>query len=295
MFARRLAGPAGQVEAMYQDRCASCHTSCGTCHISRPSAVKGGLVAGHRFRATPSMVDNCTACHGSRIGAEYRGENSLNGAVIPADAHYRAGKNCMFCHTGTELHGEGTTPDLRYEAPGAPDCLDCHPEAATDSESENPWHSTHGPEASGSKLACQVCHSQPYKNCYQCHVQLDEQGLEFPSRIDFRIGRNAQPEHAGDADYVLVRHIPIAPASFADWGVSLGNYTSEPTWRYATPHNLARRTSVAYPEGYPNTRCSSACHNRDEIRLTTAYLDSLQTQGVLVAEEKLANQHVVVR
>lgn len=292
MFDLRGAGPAGQVEAMFQARCASCHTSCGTCHISRPSAVKGGLVSGHRFRETPSMVDNCTACHGSRIGAEYRGENTLAGTPIPGDVHYRAGKNCMFCHDGAELHGDGTTPDLRYLAPGAPSCTDagCHDDVENDS---NSWHSAHGKStAFAARLSCQVCHSQPYKNCYSCHVELDRQGLDHPSRIDFRIGRNAQPDFAGaDIDYVVVRHIPIAPNSFEPWGVTQSSYGATPTWRYATPHNIAKRTSQAWPATYPEVPCFSACHEQEDLFLTADYLDTL---SVLRPEEVEANRNVVV-
>ena len=251
MFARRGAGPAGQVDAMFTARCASCHTSCGQCHISRPVAVEGGLVGGHKFRKTPSMVDNCTACHGSRIGAEFRGENRVDDRLLPGDAHYRAGKNCMFCHDGAELHGDGTTPDLRYEAPGAPVCTDCHPDVNSD---DNSWHAVHGRANSGTFLACQVCHSQPYKNCYDCHVRTDSQGLEHPSVVDFRVGRNAAPSARRPWDLVVVRHIPIAPESFSAWGITQSSYDAEPTWRFATPHNIAKHTSQAWPEGFGQAR-----------------------------------------
>lgn len=287
MFDLRGAGPAGQVDAMFEARCASCHTTCGQCHISRPNSIGGGMVNGHQVLRRPSQQDNCTACHGSRVGNEFRGENKLGDTPIPADAHYLKLMNCGHCHDGAELHGDGATPDSRYHAPGAANCLDCHPEVESDS---NLWHSFHARATSEEQLSCQVCHAQSYKNCYGCHVQVDSQGLRHPSRIDFRIGRNPAPDAAHPWDWVVLRHIPIAEDTYAPWGITMSSYAALPTWRMATPHNIRKHTSHAYPS---SGACSSACHDHEELFLTEAYIQTLIEQGVMSTSEIEANQGVI--
>jgi thiosulfate/3-mercaptopyruvate sulfurtransferase len=262
---------------MFAARCASCHGTCGQCHVSRPVSVRGGLIAGHTFLKTPSQTENCTACHGSRVGNEFRGKNP----GIPADAHWRLeGMNCMACHEGMELHGDGTTPDDRFANDAGPTCTGCHP--GTDSpDAELSWHSTHG-----GKLACQVCHSVQYKNCYSCHVEIEEQALRFPSEMDFRIGRNTDPSERRPYNYVVVRHVPIAPDTFEPWDLELADYAAVPTWRMATPHNIQKNT--------PQTESCDTCHGSLELFLTTDYLQELVERGVMTAEEIEANANVVV-
>ncbi len=51
--------------------CASCHASCGSCHVSRPKYVGTGFVDGHVFNARPDPVNQCTACHGSQVGTNF--------------------------------------------------------------------------------------------------------------------------------------------------------------------------------------------------------------------------------
>ncbi|MBN2560531.1 MAG: hypothetical protein JXQ75_06340 [Phycisphaerae bacterium] len=268
--------------AMFDSRCAECHGTCGQCHVSRPVAVEGGLTNGHAFNKTPSQTENCTACHGSRVGDEFRGRNT----GIDADAHYLAGKNCMSCHTGTELHGDGTTPENRFANDAGPHCTDCHTDAESAS-SANTWHSTHG-----GKVACQVCHSQSYKNCYQCHVEQDAQSLRFPSEMDFRIGLNPAKTAERPYDYVVLRHVPIAPDTFESWNIELPNYDDEPTWRLATPHNIKKNTS--------QTESCDNCHDGEAFKdwfLTTAYINGKignEADKAMVADEIEANKPVVV-
>lgn len=292
MFHRRGASPEGQVQSMFQARCSGCHTSCGQCHVSRPNAVKGGLVSGHKFLKTPSQSDNCTACHGSRIHDEFTGKNKFQNASVAADTHYLHLMNCFSCHTEQDAHGDGTTPATRYDVEGAPGCLDCHPTVESDS---NLWHTLHARNTSQTRLQCQVCHSQPYKNCYSCHVKQDSQGIRFPSQIDFRIGRNPNVTEKRPWDYVVLRHIPIAPDSFEPWGITITDYTAEPTWRFTTPHNIKKRTTQSYPDGYPDSAtCSANCHGNEDLFLTEGYINSKIQEGVMVSEEVQANQPVVV-
>ena len=258
----------------YGQNCAGCHTSCGDCHISRPPSVGGGFIRSHRF-GSPDMGNQCTACHGSRVGAEYRGENE----GIQADIHYLpGGKRCTFCHGAEELHGSGERYAHRLDVPNAPQCEDCHePDFA-----HNKWHDRHWDE-----LQCQVCHSQDYKSCNTCHAGT---GLAEPSYIGYKIGKNPVPDKRR-FEYVLLRHIPIAPDTYEAWGVPLlSNYEVEPSWKYAAPHNIQRWTTrTDVPEG---AGCSSACHltenGVDGFFLRQADLDAMS------ATEAEANRDLIV-
>jgi hypothetical protein len=275
-YARRGGMQEEQYFEMFEARCAECHASCGQCHVSRPASVGGGLTHGHTFRREPSQTNQCTACHGSRVGDEFRGKNE----GIPADVHYLGGLNCMDCHTGMELHGDGTTPDDRFANQAGPACLECHPDVLAD-DTDVTEHWLHGDQ-----VACQVCHSVTYKNCYSCHVQLDSQGLRYPSELDFRIGRNPEVTAERPYEYVLLRHIPIAPDTFEPWGLEMAEYTATPTWRMATPHNIQRNT--------PQTEDCGNCHDSLDLFLTADYLAELVDRGLMVPEELEANEPVLI-
>lgn len=276
-FARRIGTDvvSPELQEMFDADCAKCHTSCGQCHISQPFAVGGGFIDGHEVRETPNQTRNCTACHGSRVGDEYRGMNS----GYSADVHYLSGMNCMDCHTGGELHGDGTTPDHRYDVAGAPACTDAGCHADVISAGGNTQHSIHG-----ESVQCQVCHSVGYKNCYNCHVG---EGLRHPSRMDFRVGKNPETTADHPWEYVLLRHVPIAPDSYSDYGITMPAYASHPTWLYTSPHNVRKST--------PQNQSCDSCHENSGLFLTPAYIDSLVSDGVMVSEEIQANDGVVVR
>ena len=258
-----------QLEAMFNKHCATCHATCGQCHVSRPHSVGGGFIEGHAFRKRPSMTENCTACHGSRVGEEFRGEH----AGLAADTHYNRGMQCVACHQNEELHASAAGAQNRYQAASAPKCVDCH-----NVTNSNTYHAAHG-----NKVSCQVCHSQPYKNCYNCHVGTETKGLQLPSEMDFKIGRNPLKSAERPENYVLVRHIPIAPDAYDDWlPGALQNFAVMPTWKSTTPHNIQKRT--------PQTAdCTSSCHNNRDLFLTE---DDLQGAS---AQEAAANQNVIVQ
>jgi nitrate/TMAO reductase-like tetraheme cytochrome c subunit len=263
---------------MLGDRCYECHTTCGQCHISQPDVVNGGLIDGHTFKKTPNQTRNCTACHGSRIGDEFKGSN----AGLKASIHYSSGMNCFNCHTGTEIHGTNSAADIRYNVTALPECLDCHSNVKNDSIEMHEMHV--------GQLACQICHSQPYKNCYSCHVsQLGssiEHGLMFPSQIDFKIGRNPIKSEKHPEDFVLLRHIPIAPNSFEEYGIELPNFTTLPTWKYASPHNILRRT--------PQNESCESCHGMSNLFLTEDYINEKISEGLMAPVELQANKDVII-
>ena len=246
-----------QCAAGFQNRCSGCHTTCGQCHVSRPKSVGGGFpktfaYLSHRFRKTPHMTEQCTACHGSRVGTDYLGQLDSN----EPDTHYERGMQCSACHSAQEMHGdtqfEGAHYDHRYQVKTMPRCEGCHEDLAP-----NDFHAAHVGVA-GRNLQCQVCHSQPYKNCTNCHA-LTPEGYEIdPSTVGFKIAHNPRRDTRGEYDYVVVRHVPVHPDSFAAWDVEATSYGAEPTWKYASPHNVRRWTAqTTVPDG---GACAASCH-----------------------------------
>lgn len=280
-----------QLEEMFGNHCASCHTTCGDCHVSQPTSVGGGFLDGHLFQATPSMTRNCTACHGSRVGNEYLGKNE----GVLADVHFREGRmSCTDCHSGAEMHGQTSDcsqchpgsedtdplapPDHRYAGMQSPSCESCHSEAASGRD-DIEMHQAHGGD-----LSCQVCHSVAYSNCDSCHVAISESsGAPFfttdGTYLDFIIGRNPRQTYARPYDFVTLRHVPIARDNFEYYGQDLlPNFDALPTWVYSTPHNIQLDT--------PQTESCNACHGQAALFLTP---------DKVAPEERVANQGVVIQ
>jgi len=270
-----------QLMEMFDNHCASCHASCGQCHVSRPTSAGGGLLSGHEFRGTPPMNLTCTGCHGSRIENEYKGKNEMpEGGVYPADVHFNPnGMSCFDCHSGDEMHmaQEGDESPHRYDGERDPVCEDCHSAVGSDTDT-NPQHSAGHLD----DLACQVCHTVAYKNCYSCHVQQNDEGIAYfktdESEMAFAIGLNPDKTEERPWSYVVLRHVPIDPQSFEFYGENLlPNFDARPTWVYATPHNIQRTT----PQ---NASCDS-CHGNADVFLTEARV---------APEELEANRPVIV-
>jgi len=260
------------VEEMESYHCNSCHATCGDCHVSQPASVGGGLVEGHVFQREPSMFQNCTACHGSRINDEYRGLTSGH-----ADVHYSNRMTCSACHTGDEMHGvDMTDVNHRYDGGEEPACISCH-EDQVGVGSGILQHELHGTES----MSCQTCHSIEYNNCTNCHVERTDEGIAFFSvesyDLDFAIGKNTLISAERPWEYVTVRHVPIDHESFSFYDIELTNFDSRPTWVYSTPHNIQRNT--------PQTESCTSCHYNDEIFLTA---------DRVVPEELAANASVIV-
>ena len=269
-----------QLMTAYDNHCVECHSSCGQCHVSRPTSAGGGLLTGHLFRESPPPYTTCTGCHGSRVEDEYKGQNEdEEGNRFPADVHYNpGGMTCHDCHSGDEMHGATGDFDHRYDGPQTPSCTEegCHEDVGPGDEIEQ--HT----EEHLDRLSCQVCHSAEYKNCYNCHVELSEDEVPFfrtdPSQMMLRIGRNPIPSPERPWDYVVLRHVPVARDSFSYYGENLlPNFDSLPTWVYATPHNIQRVT--------PQSESCDACHGNPDVFLTADDVDP---------DELEANQNVIV-
>jgi hypothetical protein len=266
------------VHEMFGNHCASCHTTCGDCHVSQPASVGGGLLDGHNFTSNPPMSRTCTACHGSRIGNEFLGKHE----GLKPDVHFRQGRmTCIDCHTGSEMHGgsvvesNGSPPAHRYDPPEEPSCRNCHLKVGNDDVTMHEVHDDN--------LSCQVCHSVAYINCDSCHVAISEQtGNPFfetaADYLTFLIGRNPIQSEDRPYEFVPVRHVPVDPDSFAYYGDNLlPNFDDQPTWRYTTPHNIQRET--------PQTESCSSCHGNEELFLTAEKVNP---------EELEANRSVII-
>ncbi len=235
----------------YNQNCATCHATCGDCHVTRPPAGGGGLYKDHKFSRTPDMRDNCIACHSSRGGHAYFGI----GTGTQPDVHLtKAGYTCIDCHTKNELHGDGKQYDNRYQMELLPSCYDCH----TDIESANPYHTLHIKD-----LNCHSCHAQDYNNCGSCHV--GGEGARIYAHQSFKIALNPLRD-VRPYKFATVRRAPGAPDSWERYGVEvLADFDAKPTFNYTTPHNILRWTSrTQVDDGQP---CYDSCHiiHEDDI------------------------------
>ena len=275
-----------ELDTAFGNHCGRCHSSCGDCHISMPATVGGGLLSGHQIRKTPPMALVCTACHGSRVSDEYRGDNP----GLPADAHYFKGLQCTSCHGAAEMHGSGdANATHRYQVSAAPRCVDCHPaDAAFD---QTLHHTLHKDPQGDSLLSCQVCHSVGYKTCSSCHVSLSAEGdpiyevnaPSFESVLTFKIGKNPMMDSLHPEKWVPVRHVPIDPDNYAYYGAELlSAFDVSSTWKLATPHNVQRNT--------PQTASCDSCHGQRELFLAPEDLHPYEIDanaGVVVSDAEL--------
>ena len=266
----------------FDNHCNGCHTNCGQCHVSRPTAMGGGLLKEHAVKKIASMTDTCMACHGARVSNEYLGKNE----GVEGSVHWlEGGMPCFECHDRGHYHGDGTEYAHRYEGAPSVNCLECHEEVASD-QNEIKEHTLHA-----GKVACEVCHvSGPYKSCYNCHVAVDDQGLSYftadDSQLTFEIGRNPNKSEDRPWDYVLVRHVPVVPDTFAFYGDDiLSTFDNAPTWKYTTPHNIQRVTAQ-------NESCDS-CHGNADLFLTADDVgpDELAANADVIVEDVPPKPH----
>jgi thiosulfate/3-mercaptopyruvate sulfurtransferase len=274
-FPKVLANRANQetrahVEEARRNHCSACHTSCGGCHVSRPQFAGKGFVQGHAFQKRSDPINQCTACHGSRVGSEFYGERGQG------DVHAAKGMDCVSCHPAREMHA-AAPKDLpgRYHLKEMPRCTGCHQDLQYGSVRDHAIHV--------GKVQCQACHSQTYVNCYNCHVGKDAEGTAFFQNrreleaVKIGLSDDAKAPGAGYR-YMVVRHVPSYPEMFDFYGkdgfTSFGNV---PTWKRASPHNVQRRTWQA-------ASCNH-CHGNRALFLASSDL---------LAYEKQANRKVVV-
>ncbi len=248
----------------FNGECTSCHATCGDCHISIPNSAGSGLVNSHKFKETPDQVNNCMACHGSRIAHDFLGDYEIYPAR-PRDVHAGMSFTCLNCHTKTEMHSPATEGTDRYQYDYLPTCEDAGCHTAADSLDEaNAYHERHF-----DKLSCFVCHSQNYNNCTSCHVNHEwETDVDYQSKNpveDFKIGLNPIKTEDGPLrfEFATLRHIPVDRESYLNWGTAstMPDYDDLPTWKYTSPHSILRFTARTDTTG--GKACTESCHIND--------------------------------
>lgn len=261
----------------YETNCAKCHGTCGDCHVNRPVQGGGGLYKGHKFSKTPDMRDNCITCHVSRGGHAYLG---VAAGTVP-DVHLtKAGYTCMGCHSKNEIHGDGKIYEFRYQMAMLPKCETCHPAV----NNSNIYHISHI-----NTFNCQGCHSQDYNNCGSCHI--GGEGTRVPSHQKFKIAMNPIPD-VKPYKFSTVRQSLMAPDSWELYGVPvLANFDVRPTYKYTTPHNIARWTTRTQVSSL--SACYENCHiikDGSTYKNKNLYLFDSDLQSW----EKNANKNIVV-
>jgi hypothetical protein len=78
-----------------------------------------------------------------------------------------------------------------------------------------------------------------------------------PSVIQLKIARNEAP-YRPEYDISIVRHVPVDPGTFDNWGVVLSDFTNVPTWKYSSPHNVIASTPQTQVED--GQSCAASCH-----------------------------------
>ena len=243
----------------YDAKCATCHGTCGNCHVVRPGIKGGGLTQGHNFIKKPDWYNVCVGCHVSRGGHAFLGTGWTDDTTkVDADVHRKnANYTCLDCHDGMELHGDGEPVDQRYAYEGLPTCDKCHKGIPEQTEEQNKFHHEHAGE-----FSCYVCHSQPYNSCGACHVKDGHPGLE--SHADFKIALNPIPDVKPGEKFALVRRTLGHPDNWIGYDEDLAydNFDVLPMFNYTTPHNILALTPQTTPvEGMG---CASSCHIRNE-------------------------------
>lgn len=259
------------IDRARERHCGYCHTGCGGCHVNRPGNVGSGFVNGHLFSKRPDLLNQCTACHGSRVGNEYLG---LRGQ---GDIHALQGNmGCVACHKAEEMHAAAPQGIKdRYHLKEQVRCQNCHKELQHGSIRDHNIHV--------GKVQCQVCHSQSYTNCWSCHTGTDKKGLPYyvnqKDAEGIKIGLNYEKEAAGaDYDFMLVRHVPVDRKLFDHYVKdALVHFDNVPTWKRTSPHNIQRKT-------WQTATCNHCHGNRDLFLSDTDLLDY----------EKAANRPVLV-
>jgi hypothetical protein len=130
--------------------CKNCHiSSCDQCHVE-----KEGQKCTYSVKAAKD-TNTCLTCHSRekvtfQIGTQ---KNTL-------DVHVANGMACVDCHSGQDLHGDGTFyRTMRDKGAVKASCNNCH-----SLKKETRAHSVHN-----DKLDCAACHVTNTTSCLNCH------------------------------------------------------------------------------------------------------------------------------
>ncbi len=133
--------------------CSHCHIlSCDKCHKTKEN---GKLV--YSVKIAKNMKKNCLRCH-----ARERAILGLMKKTGIPDVHFSKGMNCVSCHSGKDIHGDGKRY-VSMREPGAINvkCENCHKNNVPNTIS----HTIHK-----GKLDCTACHVAQTITCANCHM-----------------------------------------------------------------------------------------------------------------------------
>ena len=78
------------------------------------------------------------------------------------DVHVQAGLQCMDCHTGSDVHGDGSEyASMKQAGAIAPKCENCHAKVT-----QSLSHTVHS-----GNLDCKACHVRQVVSCTNCHFE----------------------------------------------------------------------------------------------------------------------------
>jgi hypothetical protein len=132
--------------------CKNCHVaSCDDCHKTD--------VAGKPAYSTKAARDQglCLKCHGREASIM-----KIDKAQNQEDVHFSRGMQCMSCHTGSDVHGDGAEhASMKQVGAISPKCEACHQKVAPTLS-----HTSHA-----GKLDCNACHVRQVVSCTNCHFE----------------------------------------------------------------------------------------------------------------------------
>jgi hypothetical protein len=132
--------------------CKNCHV--GTCDDCHKTEIAGKAVYSTKVAKDQAL---CLKCH-----AREASMMKIDKAQGHEDVHVLAGMQCMDCHTGTDIHGDGTKyASMKEIGAVSPRCERCHEKIA-----QTTAHTVHA-----GKLDCDACHVRQVVSCTNCHFE----------------------------------------------------------------------------------------------------------------------------
>ena len=132
---------------------------CKNCHVASCDGCHRTVVEGKPAYSTMASRDQglCLKCHG-REAAVMKADKAEN----QEDVHVKAGLQCMNCHAGSDVHGDGTEyASMKQAGALSPKCERCHPKVG-----QTVAHTVHA-----GKLDCKACHVRHVVSCTNCHFE----------------------------------------------------------------------------------------------------------------------------
>lgn len=219
--------------------------ACNDCHAGTEMHGQGVTAGDDRY-----LVDGtpkCETCHPAN--AAFTGATFMHGAAHVSQldcrvCHAQPYKSCYGCHTDV------TATDVAFFSNNGTD-----PTRAARTLTSPAWSAA----TTYAKGAFVVYQGASYVSLQAGNLNHlpDEAGSAWwaigyvagDAQMQFRAGLNPRFGEAGQKRYAVLRHVPVDEDVFRYSGANavsglIPNLTAAPTWRYATPHSIARVTPI---------------------------------------------------